>query len=458
MELVNFVLLFWVTSFFPSMAEAERYKRSQRTKACELLIVIDEPLYVTYGSKIDVITNLVKDHVNGLNKIYKRSFFKDNFSEYYFRAKNIEVLYDFCEECNHTQKVFLNEFSKYDSSAYCLAVLFTHRDFPQGIQGLAWRNTVCDDRYNTAFITFLNHNVEASKADSVMTLAHEIGHNFGAYHDEDTTCNNKPNNYIMAMSGSSLEHPEFSPCSLNDMQDRMSTILRNQEKSCFVQSPEDPHSVPSFCGNHIVEDGEECDCGLDYHLCRDPCCYPGMITHQDRVNNRTARPCHTHTKLSCLKPWDTALTYGVILPWIIITISVVVLAIVLLLDWRKDKKLFLHVAKPVELIRSENKDQVERREQRNPDVVYSPTRSSQKGLVKEQVAKRNQFETDRKKYPANGFEVKPLNVPSVFQSENSKPPPQSTKYPIPKLKATHTGGYTVVPQRPAPPPPDGRHS
>ena len=139
-------------------------------------------------------------------------------------------------------------------------------------------------------------------------------------------------------------------------------------------------------------------------------------------------------------------------------VSVVVLAIVLLLDWRKDKKLFLHVAKPVELIRSENKDQVERREQRNPDVVYSPTRSSQKGLVKEQVAKRNQFETDRKKYPANGFEVKPINVPSVFQSENSKPQPQSTKYPIPKLKATHTGGYTVVPQRPAPPPPDGRHS
>ena len=147
MELVNFVLLFWVTSFVSSMAEAERYKRSQRTKACELLIVIDEPLYVTYGSKIDVITNLVKDHVDGLNRIYKRSFFKDHFSEYYFRAKNIEVLYDFCEECNHTQKVFLNEFSKYDSSAYCLAVLFTHRDFPQGIQGLAWRNTVCDDRF-----------------------------------------------------------------------------------------------------------------------------------------------------------------------------------------------------------------------------------------------------------------------------------------------------------------------
>lgn len=405
---------------------------------------------------MDVIIQLVKKRVDGLNKIYERSFFKDHFAEYYFRAKNIEVLYDFCEECNHTQKYFLNEFSKYDSSAFCLAVLFTHRDFPQGIQGLAWRNTVCDDRYNTAFITFLNHNVEASEADSVMTLAHEIGHNFGAYHDEDTHCNTKPNNYIMAMSGSSSEHPEFSTCSLQDMQERMTTILRKDGKGCFVERHQDPDHIPSFCGNHIVEEGEECDCGLDYHLCRDPCCYPGMITHQDRVDNRTARPCHTHTKLSCLKPWDTALTYGVILPWIIITISSVVLAIVLLWDWRKDKKLFLHVVKPVELIRSENKEQVVRREQRNPDIVYSPTRGTQKGLVKEQVAKRERFEEERRKVAANGFEATPLHIPKAFKVESSIPKTKIRQNPPNRLKPTHTGGYTVVPQRPAPPPPGGR--
>ena len=35
-------------------------------------------------------------------------------------------------------------------------------------------------------MTFINHRVQSSKADSVMTLAHEIGHSFGAYHDQDT--------------------------------------------------------------------------------------------------------------------------------------------------------------------------------------------------------------------------------------------------------------------------------
>ena len=44
MELVNVFLLFGIFSFFSSMAVAERYKRSQRTKACELLIVIDEKI------------------------------------------------------------------------------------------------------------------------------------------------------------------------------------------------------------------------------------------------------------------------------------------------------------------------------------------------------------------------------------------------------------------------------
>lgn len=454
MESIYFVILFIKITYLSCCeAQHERFKRSFRNKACELLVVIDEPLYKTYDSQIDVITNLVKDHVDGVNSIYKRSLFRDQYSDYYFRAKTIEVLYDFCEDCNHTQKVFLHEFSKYDTSNYCLAVLFTHRDFPQGTQGLAWRNTVCDGRYNTAFITFLNHRVEASKADSIMTLAHEIGHNFGAYHDEDTRCSNMQH-MIMGMSGSSLEHPEFSPCSLQDMQARMETILRTGRQSCFVSREEDKYLNPSFCGNHKVEEGEECDCGLDYRLCRDPCCYPGHLTTQERLDNHTARPCHTHTKLSCLKPWDTALTYGIILPWIIITIAVVLLAVVLLWDWRKDKKLFLHVSKPVQLVRSETKDQGTRKEQKDQEVDYLP----KKNLVKDQIAKRERLNAQQNDGVGNGFKPTPINVPRAFQAEKFQSKPKNTNYPLPKLKSTHTGGYTVVPQRPAPPPPGGRQS
>ena len=37
-------------------------------------------------------------------------------------------------------------------------------------------------------MTFINHNVQSSKDNSIMTLAHEVGHSFGAYHDQDTDC------------------------------------------------------------------------------------------------------------------------------------------------------------------------------------------------------------------------------------------------------------------------------
>ena len=119
---------------------------SRKNQACEMLVVIDETLYVSYGSDVDRIINLVDEHIDDLNRIFHRNIFRDHYSQLYFHAKNIELWYDFCEECNQTQTVFLNEFSRYDTSDYCLAVLFTHRDFPHGIQGLAWRNTVCDDR------------------------------------------------------------------------------------------------------------------------------------------------------------------------------------------------------------------------------------------------------------------------------------------------------------------------
>ena len=117
---------------------------SYRDKACDLLIVIDETLFVSFDKDVRVMINLVDEHIDGLNRIFQRSVFTNHLSRYYFHAKNIELWYDFCQDCNQTQTVFLTEFTKYDTSQYCAAILFTHRDFPHGIQGLAWRNMVCE--------------------------------------------------------------------------------------------------------------------------------------------------------------------------------------------------------------------------------------------------------------------------------------------------------------------------
>ena len=84
---------------------------------------------------------------------------ESGYNNIYFRIKEIRILFDFCTECNQTQRIFLEEFTKMDTSAFCLAHIFTFRDFPAGIQGLAYKGQVCSRSHNTGFTTFLNHKV-----------------------------------------------------------------------------------------------------------------------------------------------------------------------------------------------------------------------------------------------------------------------------------------------------------
>ena len=44
----------------------------KRTEACDMLIAIDEPLYVTYDRDLTNLTKLVQLYVKQLNEIYHR--------------------------------------------------------------------------------------------------------------------------------------------------------------------------------------------------------------------------------------------------------------------------------------------------------------------------------------------------------------------------------------------------
>ena len=74
-----------------------------------------------------------------------------------------------------------------------------------------------------------------------MTLAHEIGHSFGAWHDQDTEdcsqmvtrCQEKTylktkicvqgGNYIMSSNGTSQQNLAFSPCSMQEIESKMAS-------------------------------------------------------------------------------------------------------------------------------------------------------------------------------------------------------------------------------------------
>ena len=108
-----------------------------------------------------------------------------------------------------------------------LAHLFVGRNVSGNVVGLAWIGTICES---------LGAGVSSTKGTGTagaLVVAHEMGHNFGASHDNQTgsICASTPGTYIMNpfQNGST----QFSPCSLQSI---ANTIAR-QGNLCISDNP-----------------------------------------------------------------------------------------------------------------------------------------------------------------------------------------------------------------------------
>jgi hypothetical protein len=101
--------------------------------------------------------------------------------------------------CTEIRNEYLTFFDRYDFSKYCLAYMFTDLNFDNGTAGLASIGTVCQRTQNSGFVTLRSHGEVRNDNDSYLTFAHELGHSFGAEHDDksdDPQC--KGQGYIMS--------------------------------------------------------------------------------------------------------------------------------------------------------------------------------------------------------------------------------------------------------------------
>jgi len=76
-------------------------------------------------------------------------------------------------------------------------------------------------------------------------------------------------NYIMfdkATSGIKANNDRFSKCSKDSIKQNVD-LKRGKNADCFIKS-----DTP-ICGNKIVEENEQCDCG-DETTCTEKCCVP----------------------------------------------------------------------------------------------------------------------------------------------------------------------------------------
>lgn len=162
--------------------------------------------------------------------------------------------------------------------------------------GLAWLGQLCitgsTNQQDTSGggQTVTGANVVARTSTEWQVFAHETGHTFGAVHDCDSsTCADSDTVNSGQCCPSSADSCDaqaqflmnpfsspgitaFSPCTVGNI---CSALGRNSVQStCLSENRGVTTITGNQCGNGIVEDGEDCDCGGDAGCAGNACCNP----------------------------------------------------------------------------------------------------------------------------------------------------------------------------------------
>ncbi|KAI1900829.1 hypothetical protein AGOR_G00053890 [Albula goreensis] len=132
-----------------------------------------------------------------------------------------------------------------------------------GTAGMAFVSTVCSRSHGGGINAYTNANIQSFAS----IVAHELGHNLGMNHDDGRNCKCDVNSCIMNSGATGSRN--FSSCSADDFE----KLILGNGGSCLlnIPRPDEAYSAP-YCGNKLVDVGEECDCGSDKECEKDPCC------------------------------------------------------------------------------------------------------------------------------------------------------------------------------------------
>ncbi|XP_049879926.1 disintegrin and metalloproteinase domain-containing protein 10-like isoform X2 [Pectinophora gossypiella] len=302
-----------------------------RARVCDLLLLADKEFFENdANSSLNHVVRRMVHAVAQADIIFRNTDFNEDgvpdnigFSVKYIlvltsNETNERVFGDLLAAKNIDGRQYLMRFARLRRlSEVCLGVAFSGHAFHNRTLGLSFTSLgggmggaaggLCDRRaYGRSFNTLALAHATTDDQDRVperiaaLTLAHEMGHSFGAHHD-DNFPNPECRGYLMGSQSSTAEtsrHFEFSICSK-----RLIAATLNSMSYCLTEEDR------PYCGNGIVEEGEACDCGMPSSCSlRDPCCTPragGALVyeegtlHKEGCSVAPTAMCHPSQGLCC---------------------------------------------------------------------------------------------------------------------------------------------------------------
>ncbi|KAM3830448.1 disintegrin and metalloproteinase domain-containing protein 2-like [Vipera latastei] len=231
----------------------------------EMHVVVAKSLYDYMGSNEDVVTGKIMQLMNFVNTMFSKLNMKIILSslELWINKDKISII--------GTADQLLEQFLNWKNEHLALrphdaAFLFVYRNKADSV-GSTFAKKMCSKPISAGIAMF--QNGMTLEAFSVI-VAQLLGFSVGLYFDDTRACHCSGTVCLMnTRAAQSSGIKSFSSCSVKDFQNFLHSAL----SQCLQNKPQfDIAYRAPLCGNHVVEDGEQCDCGTVKECENHPCC------------------------------------------------------------------------------------------------------------------------------------------------------------------------------------------